>query len=141
MKWQWKRLRFRAERHLKAQKRVSYLHRTATTRYRCFDQDLAEFSGSWSCRTYPLQSYNFFLSLQNEPVKIEIALKKNHDICRAFFVRLIKSIIVSSERMEAEWQFSQRMIITYQAYWRGMAYVAHNLDTVSGVAYTETFAC
>ncbi|MDE5785796.1 MAG: hypothetical protein K2H98_04610, partial [Duncaniella sp.] len=22
-------------------------------RYRCFDQDLAEFSGSWSCRTYP----------------------------------------------------------------------------------------
>ena len=42
------------------QKRVSLLHRTATTRYRCSDQGLAEFPGSWSCRTYPRQSYYFF---------------------------------------------------------------------------------
>ncbi len=43
------------------QKKVSDLHRTATTCYRCFDQDLAEFTGSWSCRTYPMQRYDFFL--------------------------------------------------------------------------------
>ena len=29
------------------------LHRTATTSYPCFGQDLGEFRGSWSCRTYP----------------------------------------------------------------------------------------
>lgn len=45
------------------EKRVSLLHRTATTRYRCFDQDLTEFPGSWSYRTYPLQRYNFFFYL------------------------------------------------------------------------------
>ena len=34
-------------------KRVSYLHRTATTFYPCCGQALGEFKGSWSCRTYP----------------------------------------------------------------------------------------
>ncbi len=34
-------------------KGASELHRTATTSYPCFDQDLGEFRGSWSCRTYP----------------------------------------------------------------------------------------
>ncbi len=50
--------------HKLHKKRVSLLHRTATTPYRCFDQDLTEFGGSWSCRTYPLQSYNFFFFWQ-----------------------------------------------------------------------------
>ena len=45
------------------QKRVSLLHRTATTRYPCFGQDLGEFSGSWSCRTYPAAKVrHFFVS-------------------------------------------------------------------------------
>ena len=41
-------------------KRVSNLYRTATTRYRCFDQDLAEFPGSWSYRTYPSAKFRLF---------------------------------------------------------------------------------
>lgn len=46
-------------------KRASLLHRTATTRYRCFDQDLTEFSGSWSCRTYPTAKVQLFFISHN----------------------------------------------------------------------------
>jgi len=35
------------------QKRVSNLHRTATTSYPCFLPNLGEFTGSWSYKTYP----------------------------------------------------------------------------------------
>lgn len=41
-------------------KRVSLLHRTATTPYPCFGQDLGEFGGSWSCRTYPTAKLRLF---------------------------------------------------------------------------------
>ena len=43
-----------------AQKKVSYLHRTATTIYPCFIPNLGEFDRSWSYKTYPLQNYCFF---------------------------------------------------------------------------------
>ena len=47
------------------EKRASLLHRTATTWYRCFDQDLTEFPGSWSCRTYPCAKVQLFFILHN----------------------------------------------------------------------------
>ena len=49
----------------KHKKRASLLHRTATTWYRCFDQDLTEFPGSWSCRTYPTAKVQLFFILHN----------------------------------------------------------------------------
>ena len=51
-------------------KRASDLHRTATTRYRCFDQDLAEFSGSWSCRTYPSAKVDIIFEMTKSWEKI-----------------------------------------------------------------------
>ena len=42
-------------RTMDTKKRVSGLHRTATTSYPCFGQDLGEFRGSWSYRTYPIE--------------------------------------------------------------------------------------
>ena len=55
-------------------KRASDLHRTATTRYRCFDQDLTEFSGSWSCRTYPSTKVRIFfvLAIDNQKKGLKI---------------------------------------------------------------------
>ena len=50
---------------LEHKKRVSLLHRTATTRYRCFDQDLTEFPGSWSYRTYPTAKVQLFFISHN----------------------------------------------------------------------------
>ena len=51
-------------------KRASLLHRTATTWYRCFDQDLTEFPGSWSCRTYPTAKVQLFFISHNTFVLI-----------------------------------------------------------------------
>ena len=42
-------------------KRVSLLHRAATTNYPCCDQALGEFIGSWPCRTYPTTKIHLFI--------------------------------------------------------------------------------
>lgn len=75
-------------------KRVSLLHRTATTRYRCFDQDLAGFPGSWSCRTYPAAKVETFsgpckLFAKNITVFLRILLlyQKSHSITKEIQLR------------------------------------------------------
>lgn len=45
-------------------KRVSLLHRTATTPYPCFGQDLGDFGGAGRVGLTRLQSYDFFLNPQ-----------------------------------------------------------------------------
>ena len=47
-------------------KRVSYLHRTATTTYPCLIPHLGESVGAGRIRLTPAQKYEFFVSLQRK---------------------------------------------------------------------------
>lgn len=49
-------------------------------------------------------------------------------------------LVIPAERMGTERQFRKRMIVAFQTYGCGMAYVAYDLYAVMGLADAETFA-